>query len=312
MTVYMGTFRGTATLTLCSNGALVFSSTYSSCSFLSFYQDPHIKRELIEWALKYVSQQDEINPLKLVMAEAAGMKSRFVTATDTFLLASIAESILSKPIHFDQPPTSSRRDLPLSVPLADTSMEALMDSLEPSTGMGAGFGTAITHLNALSKDPELQQLLSDQRSLNSNTLLSDSSESVSFETLLDTTTAPQNARVSYADTGKESSVSSHSGNDTGSHSKRKLAVLAPAPATQGSLSGAEKTKNQIDEERRKRIELRKARNRESAQRSNLRKKMQLQHLKDELEAAAAKEAYLRAKEKTLREENMRLRTAVMR
>ncbi|CAN8066546.1 unnamed protein product [Agarophyton chilense] len=313
MKLYMGTFSGVAKLTLCSNGAVVFSSSYESHSFINFHNDPQIKRELIEWAMTHIVQERRQDPLTLVMAEAATLKSRFVTATDTFMLASIAESILSKPVRFDHTPPPQHQPLPLSLPMSDASMDAFVNTLEPSTGISAGFGTAVTHLNALSQDPELQQLLSQQQSFNSTNMLSDCSESISLDALWQTTPPPPlDSPGVHAQTGLDSAICSQNANQVVPSATRRLSVLAPAPCVQSAIPGAEQTKTHMDEERRRRIELRKARNRESAQRSNLRKKMQLQQLKDELEAAAAKEACLRAREKTLRKENMRLRTAVMR
>lgn len=64
-------------------------------------------------------------------------------------------------------------------------------------------------------------------------------------------------------------------------------------------------------ERRRKAELRKARNRESAQRSNHKRKMMIQALKDDIAAASSREMCLRAREKMLREENTELRKTLM-
>ncbi|PXF40100.1 hypothetical protein BWQ96_10198 [Gracilariopsis chorda] len=64
--------------------------------------------------------------------------------------------------------------------------------------------------------------------------------------------------------------------------------------------------NQVKAERRK------ARNRASAQRSNLKKKVAVQKMKDELSALSEQEGKLRQRERQLREENMKLRSAIPR
>lgn len=67
--------------------------------------------------------------------------------------------------------------------------------------------------------------------------------------------------------------------------------------------------NEVDE-RRVKAELRKARNRESAQRSNHKRKLKIQALKDDIAAVAKRELLLREKEKVLREENRTLKRTV--
>lgn len=71
---------------------------------------------------------------------------------------------------------------------------------------------------------------------------------------------------------------------------------------------ARNTKTHKDLERHRRIELRKQRNREAAQRSNLRRKLKNDTLKRELNEINAKAIELRARELALREENLRLRS----
>ncbi|PXF40102.1 hypothetical protein BWQ96_10200 [Gracilariopsis chorda] len=315
MACYTGDFRGTARLSLHSNNATMFSSNYTSSSSLSFLQDYEKQREMIEWALKTLSEHHQVNPLKLIMAEAAAMRSRFVTATDTFLLSSITESILSRPIRFDDSANETlqreQADMASSSPVLIAPMHSMND-IEPSTGMNAGFGTALAHLAALSTDPQVRHAMNTYLTANSNNLLCDSTESISIDQILQPQPPLQAVEMMSPITGNDS-CSSQSANERPSTANRTLPVLAPAPVVQSPSSfGAEATKNQIDEDRRRRLELRKARNRESAQRSNLKKKLQMQKLKNELAEAAKHEAGLRAQEKSLREENMRLRTAVMR
>lgn len=67
--------------------------------------------------------------------------------------------------------------------------------------------------------------------------------------------------------------------------------------------------NEVDE-RKMKAELRKARNRESAQRSNHKRKLRIQALKNDIAAAAKRELSLREREKKLREENRTLRKTV--
>lgn len=85
---------------------------------------------------------------------------------------------------------------------------------------------------------------------------------------------------------------------------------AVPPMAMRATGGIDKTCEEIDERRRK-AELRKARNRESAQRSNQKRKMRIQALKDDIAAAASRELYLRAREKMLREENTSLRKGLV-
>lgn len=62
-----------------------------------------------------------------------------------------------------------------------------------------------------------------------------------------------------------------------------------------------------NDERKRKVELRKARNREAAHRSNHKRKMAILKLKDEIDRVNSLEMTLRAKEKILREENAALR-----
>lgn len=81
-------------------------------------------------------------------------------------------------------------------------------------------------------------------------------------------------------------------------------LRAAIPAVSGGVS---KVLGEELDERRKKAEQRKARNRESAQRSNHKRKLRIQALKDDIAAALKREMYLRAREKVLREENRSLR-----
>lgn len=101
--------------------------------------------------------------------------------------------------------------------------------------------------------------------------------------------------------------------------QRRLPRLAPAPAhlrgtTCAGVVPIVQSNVQMSEmdERRRKAELRKARNRESAQRSNYKRKMRLLALKEELERISLKEKVLRAREKDLRQENISLRMTVPR
>lgn len=102
--------------------------------------------------------------------------------------------------------------------------------------------------------------------------------------------------------------------DEGVLPQRRLLRLAPAPAkvcapvcaTTTCVVPSGGTILEL-EERRKKMELRKARNRESAQRSNYKRKMKLQALREELEKVSRREKLLRARERTLRQENISLR-----
>lgn len=91
---------------------------------------------------------------------------------------------------------------------------------------------------------------------------------------------------------------------------RRLLRLAPAPPKVDPRKPQPVLSE--DEERRRKAELRKARNRESAQRSNFKRKMKLQALKDELEKVCLKEKNLRERERHLRQENINLRSTVSR
>ncbi|KAI0567639.1 Basic-leucine zipper [Gracilaria domingensis] len=86
-------------------------------------------------------------------------------------------------------------------------------------------------------------------------------------------------------------------------SARRAVRIAPAPYSVRT--------EHIDANQRK-LELRKARNRASAQRSNLKKKLALQKLKDDLKSLSRREGELRTRERMLREENLKLRSAVCR
>lgn len=90
--------------------------------------------------------------------------------------------------------------------------------------------------------------------------------------------------------------------------------IFPLTTAQGNVlpvdGGVGKTRVEMDERSRK-AEQRKARNRESAQRSNYKRKVRIQALKDDIAAATSREMYLRAKEKMLREENTLLRKGMM-
>ena len=90
---------------------------------------------------------------------------------------------------------------------------------------------------------------------------------------------------------------------------RRLPWIAPAPPKPDLRSP---TVLSEDEERRRKAELRKARNRESAQRSNHKRKMKLQALKEELEMVSQREKSLRERERHLRQENINLRMTVPR
>lgn len=88
--------------------------------------------------------------------------------------------------------------------------------------------------------------------------------------------------------------------------------ILPMQTTESGKAAGSVSKAAGDEmdDRRRKAELRKARNRESAQRSNHRRKMRIQALKNDIAAAAKREMILRAKEKMLREENSTLRRTV--
>lgn len=88
--------------------------------------------------------------------------------------------------------------------------------------------------------------------------------------------------------------------------KRKLVSLAPAPSA-SAIDGDE-----FMDERQQRLEARKARNRESALRSNHRKKIALQELKDNIKEVLEREVHLRKREAELREENAMLKSSLMR
>eukprot|EP00177_Eucheuma_denticulatum_P006129 GFKZ01011179.1.p1 GENE.GFKZ01011179.1~~GFKZ01011179.1.p1 ORF type:complete len:592 (-),score=61.47 GFKZ01011179.1:1229-2746(-) len=79
-------------------------------------------------------------------------------------------------------------------------------------------------------------------------------------------------------------------------------ALSIAPAT-----AVETTATRKQDEKQLRAELRKQRNREAAQRSNARRKLKNDSLKQALKEVHAKAAELRARELSLREENLRLR-----
>lgn len=89
---------------------------------------------------------------------------------------------------------------------------------------------------------------------------------------------------------------------------RKGSCTSPvriAPARSAESGESEKV-----DARAVKLELRKARNRASAQRSNLKKKMALQKLKDDLSSMSQREQQLRERERLLRQENLKLRAAV--
>eukprot|EP00178_Gracilaria_changii_P003179 TRINITY_DN1465_c0_g1_i1.p1 TRINITY_DN1465_c0_g1~~TRINITY_DN1465_c0_g1_i1.p1 ORF type:complete len:573 (-),score=104.69 TRINITY_DN1465_c0_g1_i1:5904-7622(-) len=84
---------------------------------------------------------------------------------------------------------------------------------------------------------------------------------------------------------------------------RRAVRIAPAPYSVRT--------EHVDANQRK-LELRKARNRASAQRSNLKKKLALQKLKDDLKHMSKLEGELRTRERDLRTENLKLRAAMCR
>lgn len=98
---------------------------------------------------------------------------------------------------------------------------------------------------------------------------------------------------------------------------RAAVALAPAKVSSPSGSGGEDALSDgadavaLVDERQRKAEIRKARNREAAHRSNQKRKLQMTHLREELELANSTESMLRAHEKMLREENklLRLQTA---
>eukprot|EP00178_Gracilaria_changii_P007115 TRINITY_DN2279_c0_g1_i1.p1 TRINITY_DN2279_c0_g1~~TRINITY_DN2279_c0_g1_i1.p1 ORF type:complete len:561 (+),score=87.55 TRINITY_DN2279_c0_g1_i1:2665-4347(+) len=85
---------------------------------------------------------------------------------------------------------------------------------------------------------------------------------------------------------------------------RRAVPIAPAGDATVDNRSAKLDANQL------RLERRKARNRASAQRSNMKKKMALQNMKVELAELSSRQSRLRVEERKLREENLRLRAEV--
>lgn len=83
-----------------------------------------------------------------------------------------------------------------------------------------------------------------------------------------------------------------------------------APAASGSVIQVRTVPSAFSEDLRRREEIRKARNRASAHKSNLKKKQQVEKLKEDLRVEKEKEASLRQNERSLREDNLALRSAL--
>lgn len=332
---YTGTYHGMASLGLYKKGKPVFSSKYASSSSVQFTSDFVNQQKLSLWALCAAAQTKDVNPIKIILSEAAAMKGRFVTATDTFLLHRIVESVTST-----ENGEETLRALAASkhlIPSNDFPVSAIglsgalahMSSVSTTLpGVDANsFMAGFSHSHVTRSPSHVTGVADAEESVNQRSRGSDSKATSVGPSLSDDFTAPGDSTVmdmmdmELGDTALDMSqplppMPHLCGQGTTmAHPKQPLMVrpvtLAPARKDDEATRAKEKAQAELEEQRRK-IELRKARNRESAHRSNLKRKMQIQKLKDEIEAANSRETYLRAREKMLREENMSLRTAAFR
>lgn len=302
---YTGHYGGVASLGLYTKGSNVFLARYNASSGIRINADFSTQQKLALWALCSAAQKRPVNPVKLIMSEAANMKNRVVTATDTFLLASLAEEVVDPPSDRDTGNAGAMMTaadmLSDGIPAPGVAVGGAIAQMSAVAGLGGfdinSFLGDVCDLTAGGDLDFIDVGLSDGLS-DGPSSTTPSSESVKRVGDVDMTTAVSDSHEAVAVNGLAQAAPAV---------KRAARPLLPAAQEEDGATDD----GEMDERRRK-AELRKARNRESAQRSNLKRKMQIQKLKDEMDAATTRENYLRAKEKMLREENLSLRTAVYR
>lgn len=91
---YLGGYNGTASLTLYSKGRHIYHDTYSVSSKSRVIDDTQLHHRLVFWALAHATQKKTISPLAFLMSKAP-LGDKGISAMDTFLLASIADSVIS-------------------------------------------------------------------------------------------------------------------------------------------------------------------------------------------------------------------------
>lgn len=393
---YTGGYCGVASVGFYNEGKSLYRANFASNSATRLTGDPDVQRRLALWALRSAFKERSISPLAFTMGPGGLGGKKAVSVLDSFLLASIAESVLSEQSckrgssSSDTHPTSvglledgtrdedqhnSADDITApTAPLSESSNQtsvptethrrieqtdnsgpepkpAALHSMPSEKATAPPFVPASQMMPFVQYMPQIPQPVQTQIVPQTPVVLP---MSVGIPAASEAPSAgPQSEQLrrdspigDYIATVSEArSVSAaHSGSSTPSDSsaapslvprqmatsverRPELIPLAPAPggqraarfilpsqqmvaSTPGVAGGVSKALGEEMDERRKKAEQRKARNRESAQRSNQKRKMRIQALKEDIAEAMRRETYLRAREKVLREENRTLRMTV--
>lgn len=395
---YIGGYCGVASVGFYNDGQNLYKANFASNSATRLTGDPEVQRRLAIWALCSAVKERSISPLAFTMGPGGLGGEKAVSVLDTFLLASIADSVLSEEssrktaISIETEPTSipliedgqAEQDLPTSgdeavlaagslsdcsvfspmvskqkglaqqsedakfVPMvADSPLlrpeKHLMSQPMPSSQMMPMAHVPQTlHMPILPQAPVVMPLSMVLSAPPEPVRERQAAQRYTSETRCDDGAAVSSgARSVSVDPSGSSALSGSSGSpsvgcgrsatsaeraqEPHSHESRQEPVLlAPAPGMQPIAryilpsqavaappppvsGGVSKLSGDDMDERRRKADQRKARNRESAQRSNHKRKVRIQALKDDIAEAVKREMYLRAREKMLREENRSLR-----
>lgn len=132
LTSYTGQYQGVVTLSLYEKGKSVFLSNYKATSCINLTSDTITRQKLALWALCSAVQKVEVNPVKLILNEAEALKTRPSTATDAFLLKSVAESLVSE-AEEESPNGAVSKAV---TQLIKSSVEGVINESTPKIGLG--------------------------------------------------------------------------------------------------------------------------------------------------------------------------------
>lgn len=278
MGTFLGAYEGLANTCILRNGVAQISALVGSRIQVDVDLDQELMTRLCNWAISDQLSRRKENPLALVMPQRNQQQ-----AADLFGLGS--------------PATGNKSDAITSfdweAPGFDTDLEAALNTSSSSSRSApvSEMGTGVLLVDKLDQDKPNDNATAWDDITDEAMLLVNSIATSNPDDMLDV--------------------------DTGSSESYPCNLNQPEPVALAPVVGRPRTimpKTVVDTSRRDkqtekelRAERRKQRNREAAQRSNAKRKLRNDTLKQALKDVHAKAAELRARELVLREENLKLR-----
>lgn len=298
-----GSFYGSVSIALLTDGKEVFSKSLMCSSHLLVHKDAQRQHYMVEWALSSCAQKTDYNPLVAIASEIMNINRSCSFPSKAAALGDEMSDSLKL--------TQCESYSPESPVGIDTFASKLTCGVEIM-----GEPSVLKLQNEVGVESSSENMVDDgELDFEVHDLMKEASDEVggmNSNEILQASNGALAEAIAVSVSGSASMSNLSTSEENTSYRSKSLAVLAPAAQVQSCTLEAETIMKAMEMERYEKVERRKARNRESAKRSNEKKKQHVTSLKAELEEVGKKESCLRAKEKLLREENTKLRIQMRR